>query len=563
MAQISGGELFARALKKEGIDCVFTLSGGHIMSILYGCRDIGMRVVDTRHECAAGYAANAYAVTSGRPGVLITTAGPGVTNATTAMAEAFDTGVPLVHIGGASPRVENETAPLQNVKSFQAMEVFSKWARVIHDAHRIPEYVAMAFRYALDDTPGPVYLEISTDVLRQKLDEDTIYWPEAYRTEAQPWGDPELIDKAAQWLVEAERPAILVGDHARFSTKHAAAIGELARYLDMPVQATTLARGVFGSEYDDANFTESAGATGAADVLLELGVNHTHQVGKGRKPRYNSDKRIMVHPDVTKVGYNAPAHIGIVAGASEAATQLLAAVKAKTAARSGTAWMQEAKKLNDAFQQDYLDARTDTMQPPHPGRCAWEVAKFVAEEERDWHVVCDGGDSSTWIFNEAKAGYPGQVLRYGPLGTIGVGAGMTLGGHMADGKPVLYYTGDGSFGFYSMEFDTFARFKVPVVCVISNDSAWGMIKLSQAIANADYVKEHGHLATTLEHMRAYHELPKAWGGIGVLVTKWEDIAPAIRKVRDSGMPGIVNVQVDEEEMGPSTKAFAGVPPTKK
>ena len=188
------------------------------------------------------------------------------------------------------------------------------------------------------------------------------------------------------------------------------------------------------------------------------------------------------------------------------------------------------------------------------------MAKFIEEEAQDWHVVCDGGDAACWMDANAVARYPGQVVRYGPLGTIGTGQGNTIGAWAADGKPVLYYTGDGSFGFYPMEFDTYLRHNIPVVCVISNDSAWGMIKLSEEVKLGDYIKEHGHVATTLAPMRAYEKLTEIWGGVGITVSRYEDIIPAIRKVRESGKPGIVNVQVDQTKMSPPTAAFAGVKP---
>mgnify|MGYP000865089107 FL=1 len=152
MAKLNGGILLAQALKKEGVECVFTLTGGHIMPILYGCRDAGIKVVDGRHEGAVGHAADAYAKVTGKPGVFFTTAGPGVTNACTPMAEAMVSCTPLIHIGGASPRKENDTSPLQDVRSFEAMNVFSKWSRKVHDVERIPEYIAMALYSGMRST---------------------------------------------------------------------------------------------------------------------------------------------------------------------------------------------------------------------------------------------------------------------------------------------------------------------------------------------------------------------------------------------------------------------------
>ena len=146
------------------------------------------------------------------------------------------------------------------------------------------------------------------------------------------------------------------------------------------------------------------------------------------------------------------------------------------------------------------------------------------------------------------------VMVYGQSGT---GQGQAIGAWAADGKPVLYFTGDGSFGFYMGEWDTYLRHGIPVICVICNDSSWGMIKLSEGVKRADYIEEHGHLATTLAPMRAYEKMADIWGGMGLRVSKAEDIIPALRKIRESGKPGILNVEVDQHVMSPATRSFAG------
>ena len=166
------------------------------MSLFYGCRAEGIKVIDFRHECAAAYAADAYARVTGKPGVLVTTAGPGITDTITAMAEAKLQGVPMIHIGGASPVKENDTGPLQDMNTLEILSTCTKWARKIYDIERIPEYVSMAFRHAMDATPGPVYLECSMDIMVLSFtEEDEVYYPEKYRTEALPFGDPNLLKK--------------------------------------------------------------------------------------------------------------------------------------------------------------------------------------------------------------------------------------------------------------------------------------------------------------------------------------------------------------------------------
>lgn len=557
MAEINGGRLFAKALKNEGVDTIFTLVGGHIMTLMYGCREEGIKVIDVRHEMVGGFAADAFARASGKPAVLVTTAGPGITNTVTAMAEALFQGVPLIHIGGSSPLIENETGPLQDMNTLEIMGTVSKWARKIYDTARIPEYVAMAFRYAMAGTPGPVYLECPMNIMsKDKVEESTVKFPVNYRTTAQAFGDPALIDQAAQLLVNAERPVLVIGDAARFSTQYGEAIPELVDYLKMPVMCQTMARGLFADETNPM-FKLGGGSLPYADVILNLCVNFDYRVAKGQSPLFPANaKLIQAHPDAGKVGYNTRADIGIIGGAGAVAKQILAAVKAKKAKQESLNWVQRAGELAQKASKPFQIGFTSEETPMHPGRCAFEVSKFLAEEGKDWTVVCDGGDSSQWIKAAASAHRPGQIVNYGPLGTIGIGPGFSLGAWAANHKPVLYYTGDGSFGFYPMEFDTFVKQGVPVVCVISNDSAWGMIKLAESLIRPKECAQ-GAIGCELSFMHPYEKLAALWDGYGVVVTKPEDIVPAIKQAVQSGKPAIINVQVDQVSMSPATASFSG------
>ena len=557
MAKVDGGLLFAKALKNEGVECVFTLCGGHIMPIFYGLREVGIEIIDFRHECAAAYAADAYAQSSGKPGVVITTAGPGVTDATSAMLESLYSGNPIIHIGGASPVNENETGPLQDMPTLEVMADCTKWARKCYHTERIPEYVSMAFRHALDAFPGPVYIECAADTVMGTVEEDDVYFPVNYRTDAQAFGDPTLIDKAADMLINAKSPAILLGAGARYCIQYGEeAIPELADYLKLPVGAQEASRGLVADESKNPQF-RMMGALPAADVVLALGVNFDYRVVKGKAPLFRDDvKFIQVHADKTKIGYNAPAEIGIFGSAGAVAKQLLEAVKAKTGKQEDLTWIKKAGEVAQMAAKPWIEGLSSEGVPIHPGRCAGEVGKFLATEGQEWNIVCDGGDASQWIKAASLARRPGQLTYFGPNGTIGTGAGFAIGAWAADRKPVLWYTGDGSFGFYTMELDTMAKLGMPVVVVISNDSAWGMIKLSEGYAKAEMIKEKGHCNVDLAHMRSYEKLPEMWGGYGELVTDPAEIVPAIKRAVANGKPSIINVEVDKKSMSPITQGFS-------
>src|SRR5262245_19325216 len=207
--RFQGGRLAAQALAAEGVDTIFTLSGGHVMPIYEGCRLEGIRVVDVRHEQSAAHAAEAWGRVRRGCGVAVVTAGPGVTGTVTAVANAFAAQAPLLVIGGARPLAQAERGALQELDQLALMKPITKWAAVCPATERIPEYVAMAFRHALAAPAGPVYLELPMDILFAEGVADTA--PASARTDARAAGDPAEVERAAVLLSEAERPAVVAG----------------------------------------------------------------------------------------------------------------------------------------------------------------------------------------------------------------------------------------------------------------------------------------------------------------------------------------------------------------
>ncbi len=543
---ISGGALFGKALANEGVEKAFVLCGGHIMPIFYGMRQAGIEIIDLRHEAAAMYAAIAYTRGSGKPVVVVTTAGPGVINTTPAMIEAMELGVPLLHIGGAVVANARDAGPLQDMSTLSLMESCSKWARKITSTPRIPEYVTLAFRQAYDAAPGPVYLEAPTDHLLTTVEESEVNWPSNARTFAIPFGDPALIDAAAELLVKAQRPAAVIADGARYNIGgHAADVAALSDYLKMPlgVNASPL-RGMFGDE--SKNPLLKTTAIGRADVVLALGCRFDYRLGMGRTIPPDA-KVIQVHTDARQIGFNARADVGIVAGAGPVANQLLTAVKKKMKKPVADSWLGAALKSgHTALPDEYRNEKI----PMHPARCAGEVVKFLAAEGRDWNVAVDGGEAGVWMGMATTATRPGQIYGGSAIGMIGTGPANAIGAWTVNRRPVLWYTGDGSFGFYAMELDSMARHGIPVVCVISNDSAWGMIRMEQLYTWKNEVEERGQCNTELCEMRAYEKMVSMWDGYGERVTQPEDIIPAIKRAAANGKPSIVNVEVDHESLSP-------------
>ncbi len=542
MSLVDGGVLFGKALQNEGVEKAFVLCGGHIMPIFYGMRDVGIEIIDMRHECAAMYAAIAYTRASGKPAVVVTTAGPGVGNTPAGMMEAEALGIPLLHIGGAVTTRRRDAGELQDMSTLNVMETCSKWARKIAITDRIPEYVSMAFRHAMDSNPGPVYLEIPMDLVYAKVEEEKVKFPLNYRADTIPGGDAAAVQAAAELLANAQRPAMLIDDGARFTIgENADAVAALSDYLKMPVTVSgSSCRGLFGDESEDPLLRTYG--VGGADVVLTMGCRFDFRLGYGAMIPADA-KVIQVHTDMRQIGFNVRADIGIVGGSGPVASQLLGVVKTMGDRKEGDPW---TGKLQKGARLPGNPGYTKEGTPIHPGRCAGEVSKFIEEEGRDWTIISDGGEASGWIGGTLTARRPGQLHSTGANGTIGTGPCLAIGAWAANRKPVLWYTGDGSFGFYSIEMDTMAKLGIPVVCVISNDSGWGMIRLGESRMRAKEIEEKGHCNVDLHHMRAYEKIAAVYDGHGEMVTDPAEIVPAIKRAVANGKPSIINVEVDKE-----------------
>ncbi len=557
MGLINGGALFGKALANEGVEKAFTLVGGHIMPILHGMRRVGIEITDMRHECAAMYAAIACARASGKPVVVVTTAGPGVLNTVAGMLEAEACCMPIIHIGGAASMGGMRKGELQDQPTLKVQETCSKWAHRITSIASIPYFVAMAFRNAMDGTPGPVYLEVPVDIAHGIVNEEEVEFPVNYRAKAIPYGNVNLIETAADLLINAKRPTAIIGDGARFNIgDHAHDIKALSDYLKMPLSAGIACKGLFGSEYEN-NLLKSS-EIWRADLVLSFG--YRFNLGRGFTRLIPPDaKVIQVHIDPKQIGFNLPADIGIIGGAGAVAKQLLNAVKKRQDKPIAASWVGPPK--SNLFENLPEKCRTKGS-PIHPSRLVFEVAKFLAEEGREWNFVIDGGDIGVhvWDSGTVTAHRPGQIYTAGPSGMIGMGPGQVIGAWVANHKPVLLLTGDGSFGFYAMEMDTMARLGIPAVVVISNDAAWGMIRLEEKINTPEEVESFGHCNTELldveGKIRKYELMTAIWGGHGELVRDPEQIVPAIKRATANRKPSIINVEVDRDVLSSWTQRVA-------
>ncbi len=544
MGRVSGGMLLARQLQREGVKYVFALCGGHINPIFAGCAEMGMPVIDVRHEQAAAHAAAGWARATGEPGAAIVTAGPGLTDAISGIAEAFISEIPMVVIGGRIPLADFDRGALQDLDQVRLLEPITRWARTIYDPKRIPEYVNAAFQKAVTPPRGPTYIECPLDLLMSEIEEGEVLFPSPHRPPDFGPGSPEAISKATEMLLEAQRPAVLAGDDIFWDKGADAALRRFVDATRIPLRTTGLAQGAVPTGHP---LLLGQAATAMADVILALGVRFDFLEGFGRPPLFDANARfIQVCVNGGTIGFNRPAEVGIVGSPRHVLDALAQEIGNAARKPDRSEWLAQARAVADALQAQAEAAYTSDAQPIHPARLAREVVEFL---DPDAIIVPDGGDSSCWLAGTLRPAAMGRVLSTGAFGCLGVGTGFALAAKLAyPERRVLGFFGDGSFGFNGMEFDTFVRHRLPIVAVIANDAAWGMVKHWQRMSCG----EEKCVGMALKSRQRYDRMVEALGGHGEYVTRIEEIKPALERAFASGLPACVNVEVDPNAMSPAT-----------
>ncbi|MFI5366455.1 MAG: thiamine pyrophosphate-binding protein [Candidatus Binatia bacterium] len=551
MAKIDGGEMLIRVLEQQGIRDIFTLHGGHLDAIFQAALDHNIRLIDTRHEQAAGHAADGWARTTGRPGVAIVTAGPGVTDVVTGIANAYLDCVPTLFIGGAAPLVDAEMLPLQGgIDQLALLRPITKWAHRITHTHRIPDLVAQALRVATTGRPGPVFLEIPVDVLFKRVDEREVFFPQRVRPETSPAPASAAVKQAIDWLQEAKRPVILAGGGSWFSGAGAELLA-FAEHTGIPVFANSKARGMVPDDHplSGRSFMTLGALTqmgSAPDLVLLLGTRLGLFTG-GRSGMLIPDTARVIQVDIdgTEIGRNRDIELGIVADCREALRALTVASREKRSP-DRSAW-QEMVRQTRVFPNAMFSAALVQTEPPiHPYRLAHTIATTV---ERDAIIVADGGETASWMDMAAEVHGGGHWLSHGYLGCLGVGMPFAVAAKVAHpDRQVVCIIGDGSVGLNFAEFDTMVRHRLNVVTVVNNDRQWGMSAHGQELM---YGKERT-VVTTLAPTR-YDLAAAGFGCHAEHVERPDELVPALQRALGSGRPACVNVMTDPSVIAPITQ----------
>ncbi len=552
---ISGGHLVAKALASEGVDTIFTLCGGHIIDIYDGCIDEGIRIVDVRHEQTAAHAADGYARQTGKLGCVVTTAGPGCTNAVTGVATAFRSESPILHIGGQSSLTQHRMGSLQDLPHVDMMTPITKFASGVFSTERVADMVCMAVRECFNGAYGPSYLEIPRDILDAEIpiDKAVIPKPGHYRASVKSIGDPDDIERLAEILIGSKRPAVLFGQQVWASQGHEQAI-EFVRALDIPAYMNGASRGML-PESDPHHFDRTRrDAFSNADVILIVGTPFDFRMGYGK--RISSELTLVqIDQSYATVGKNRDIDLGIAGdpgGILAAVAQSASGRISQQAKQERQAWMKQLREIEGKKLEKLMPMFTTDQNPIHPYRLAYEINQFLGD---DTIYIGDGGDIVTISAQAVRPRNPGQWMDPGALGSLGVGTGFAMAAKLAHpNKEVVCLYGDGSFGMTAFDMETSQRFGAPYLAVVGNNSAMNQIRYGQI---TKYGMERGDVGNKLGDV-PFSKFAEMIGGYGEEVHQASEIQPALQRARETiartGKCAVINVWVDPNEYAPGTKA---------
>lgn len=544
-----GGKHVGAALREHGVEVIFTLCGGHVLPILDGCLEHGIRIVDARHEQAAVMMAEAYATVTRRPGVCAITAGPGFTNAVTGMANANHSGVPVVVLGGRTPLRSWKRDAIQDIDQLGIARIVSKRATICFAPERLGEYVADAFWHATSPRPGVAYVEIPTDVLMTEP-ASSLGWSPGYPEKV---AAPPAAREAASALVEllegAERPVMICGS-GPFWGHAEEAIGRFAQITGIPITTTGPSRGLLPDSHPGClgGLAHGGVAAALADVVVVCGSRFDGNMIFGGPPLFSPHQKIVqIDVRAEAFGGNRIPDLAVHGDAGMVLTQ----VAESWTGAPRTDWLAQARGYADAS-RDAWNAESDaSVDGVHPGFLAREVSAVAHERAASRSratpnggsctLVCDGGDILTWGIAQFRAERAGSILTTGTaLGTLGLGVPFAVGAKAARPQDAVFcLVGDGALGLSAMEIDTAARHRLPIVVVVSNNGAWGDVQHEQQA----WFGDDRLVASELGFTR-YEKLADMVGGFGISVTHSQDVRGALEAAVDSQQVAIVNVKTD-------------------
>ncbi len=509
-----------------GVTHLFTLSGGHIFPIIDGFNLEGLKLVDVRHEQNAAFAAEAMARLTRNVGVCSVTAGPGVTNTMSALAQAGFNGAPVLCLAGRAPIYRWGQGSLQEIDHLPFVDPLAPAKTVMATQDISKEVVASALA-ALSAPRGPRFLDFPADVLFNSADLE----PVLGEVEQAPMPDPSMIDAVAKLLSHAERPVLVAGSNV-WLDRAEGALRPLVEKGVIPTFMSGQGRGCLPADHSLAFSRSRSVAFKEADVVLIAGTPMDFRMGFGQG--FADGARVVhleSHPDLLA------GHVELAAGIGAPLGPIFDGIAEGLVASDKTrSWVDRLRAAEEERAGKADEELRSSAKPIHPMRIYGELAPLL---DRDAVVIGDGGDFVSYAGREIHSYEPGSWLDPGPFGCLGVGGGYAIAAaSLYPDRQIVTLFGDGAIGFSGIELETFVRLGLPVVSVVGNNGIWGLEKHPmQALYGYDLVAD-------LRPGIRYDKMMEAFGGRGWLVTEPDDIAPALKEALGCGEPALVNILTD-------------------
>ncbi|HTN49129.1 MAG TPA: thiamine pyrophosphate-binding protein [Burkholderiaceae bacterium] len=565
-----GGHRVAEVLHAHRVPFIFTLCGGHISPIIAAAKGLGIRIVDTRDEATAVFAADALARLTGRPGVAAVTAGPGITNAITPLKNAQLAQSPLVLIGGGAPTALQGRGALQDIDQRALIAPHVKHVAQVKRVRDLGPATNEALRIAASGVPGPVFLECAVDLLYDEamirqwyadaagkgtaLGDRLLRWylnrhaarmfegageartPAAAAVEV-PQAADAALGRAADALARAQRPIFVIGSQALLRAERAQAIAAAVTSLGVPVYLSGMARGLLGPAHPLQMRHARRNALRESDCVLLAGVPCDFRLDYGRHVR-RSATLIAANRSAKDARLNRRPNIALIGDAGLA----LEAIAQRVGERARRAdWIAQLRARDEAREREIDEQAARVGEHVNPVGFFRALDRIAADNAV---MVADGGDFVATASYVVRPRGPLAWLDPGAFGTLGVGAGFALGAKFARPQDEVWLIwGDGASGYGLVEFDTFVRHGVPVIAVVGNDASWAQIAREQ-------VKMlHDDVGTVLARSD-YHAVVQGFGAAGLVVRSMAEVEPALRQAREiaaGGRPVLVNVWLDRTD----------------
>jgi thiamine pyrophosphate-dependent acetolactate synthase large subunit-like protein len=555
---MNGGEIVAAVLREHEVQFLFTLCGGHISPVLVEAKKSRIRIVDTRHEANAVFAADALARLTGKPGVAAVTAGPGITNTITAIHNAFVAQSPLVLLGGAAPTLLKGRGALQDIDQLKLIRPNVKWAGAVKKKKEIYPLLNLAFEKAQEGVPGPVFLELPVDILYDEalvrswyvkgasshasIQEKMISWyvkrhvnnmfsgneisGEGRRHAYIPTHSTNQVRAVTSQIVKASKPVLVIGSGTMMQAHLAGALAKSVIQLNIPTYLSGMARGLLGAQHNILFRHHRKEALKEADLVILAGVPCDFRLDYGRQINRNAFV-VGINRSKTDLNRNRKPDLGVQADPLDFLTNLASHLHKSIDCEE---WIKYLRRRDSEREEKISnDAEQNGNSGINPVKLFTELSRQMISNHI---IVADGGDFVGTASYILKPNAPLTWLDPGAFGTLGIGGGFALGAKLHSPESTVYIIyGDGSSAYSLMEMDTSMRHNLPVIAIIGNDASWQQIARDQI----DILKDD--CGTVLRHSH-YEMVAHAFGARGKMVSSIDEFNTALAEAHASVKEGI-------------------------